>query len=55
MTVIYGHNARRGLVMEQFTKGIDTGCVNGGKLTAFVIEGGKKEVKTSLVHVGCNE
>ncbi|ELR04983.1 hypothetical protein VC83_02872 [Pseudogymnoascus destructans] len=52
-TVIYGHDSRRGLSLGEFTKGIDTGCLKGGKLTAFVLERGKREVKTSLVHVNC--
>ncbi|OBT57038.1 hypothetical protein VE04_02607 [Pseudogymnoascus sp. 24MN13] len=52
-TVIYGHDSRRGLSLGDFTKGIDTGCLKGGKLTAFVLEGRKREVKTSLVHVKC--
>ncbi|KFY13604.1 hypothetical protein V492_03166 [Pseudogymnoascus sp. VKM F-4246] len=52
-TVIYGHDSRRGLSIGDFTKGIDTGCLKGGKLTAFVLEGRKREVKTSLVHVSC--
>jgi hypothetical protein len=46
MTVIYGHDSKRGLQIKPYTKGIDTGCVNGGKLTAFVIaDGGVQYVK----------
>ncbi len=37
-TVIYGHDARRGLNLQPYTKGLDTGCVKGGPLTALVIE-----------------
>ncbi|ERF75999.1 hypothetical protein EPUS_08253 [Endocarpon pusillum Z07020] len=36
-TVIYGHDAPRGLQLKQYSKGIDTGCVKGGKLTALVL------------------
>ncbi|KFY59959.1 hypothetical protein V497_03977 [Pseudogymnoascus sp. VKM F-4516 (FW-969)] len=54
-TVIYGHDSRRGLSIGDFTKGIDTGCLKGGKLTAFVLEGGKREVKSSFVHVKCKQ
>lgn len=53
MTVLYGHDARRGLSIGEFTKGIDSGCLKGGKLTAFVIERGEEGIKTSLVHVKC--
>lgn len=55
MTVIYGHDSRRGLSIGDYTKGIDTACWRGGKLTAFVIEGGKKEIQTSMVHVKCEK
>lgn len=37
-------------MIEKYTKGIDTGCVKGGKLTALVIETGGK---TKTVHVKC--
>ena len=40
-TVIYGHDSRRGFVHEPHTKGLDTGCVKGGKLTALVVQVGK--------------
>ena len=40
--VIYGHDARRGLVDRRpHTLGLDTGCVYGGCLTGFVIESGE--------------
>ncbi|KAL4808710.1 Metallo-dependent phosphatase-like protein [Aspergillus unguis] len=45
MTVIYGHDAKSGLSIKEFTKGLDSGCVKGGKLTAMVIaDGGKQEI-----------
>ncbi|KAJ9604783.1 hypothetical protein H2200_010898 [Cladophialophora chaetospira] len=44
-TVVYGHNAREGLQIRKYTKGLDTGCVKGGKLTALVVDGdGKQEI-----------
>lgn len=50
MTVIYGHDSKRGLQLEQWTKGLDSGCVKGGKLSALVLsDGGKHE----LVQVKC--
>lgn len=39
-TVIYGHDSRRGLQLRRWTKGLDTGCVKGGSLTALIIQGG---------------
>ncbi|EED17619.1 Ser/Thr protein phosphatase family [Talaromyces stipitatus ATCC 10500] len=52
MTVIYGHDAAKSLNIRQYTKGLDSGCVYGRKLSAFVIEdGGKNEI----VQVKCNE
>lgn len=50
MTVVYGHDARSGLAIEQYTKGLDSGCVKGKQLTALVIEDGGKQ---NLVHVKC--
>lgn len=55
MTVIYGHDSRRGLAINYFTKGLDSGCLKGGKLTAFVMEGGNQHVETSLVSVRCRD
>lgn len=37
-TVVFGHWAARGLVEEPHVRGLDTGCVWGGKLTAWVPE-----------------
>lgn len=37
-TVVFGHWARRGLVIEPRTRGLDTGCVYGGRLTAWIPE-----------------
>ena len=36
--VVFGHWARRGLVIRPQCVGLDTGCVYGGKLTAWVAE-----------------
>lgn len=52
-TVVYGHDSRRGLQIEPYTKGVDTGCVRGGRLSAFVIEGGGEKIKTRVVSVSC--
>ena len=37
-TVVFGHWARRGLVQLERTVGLDTGCVYGNKLTAWIPE-----------------
>ncbi|CCE80384.1 Piso0_003500 [Millerozyma farinosa CBS 7064] len=36
-TVFYGHDARRGLKVKRFTKGLDSGCVKGRELTASIL------------------
>jgi hypothetical protein len=55
MTVIYGHDSKRGLQIEKYSMGIDTGCLKGGKLTAMVIEGGQSDHVYKLVHVDCKD
>jgi len=37
-TVIYGHDRKRGMNIEKYSKGLDSGCVSGGHLTALVID-----------------
>jgi len=36
--VVFGHWARRGLVLGDRVRGLDTGCVYGGTLTAWIAE-----------------
>lgn len=36
--VVFGHWAQRGLVVGTRTRGLDTGCVYGGPLTAWIAE-----------------
>ncbi|KAI0125203.1 Metallo-dependent phosphatase-like protein [Xylariales sp. AK1849] len=38
MTVVYGHDAKRGLNVQKYTFGLDSSCVKGGKLSALVFE-----------------
>ncbi|KAI9832162.1 MAG: hypothetical protein M1819_004513 [Sarea resinae] len=52
-TVIYGHDSKRGLTIQQYSKGLDSGCVNGNELTALVIEGGRFSAMQKLVKVKC--
>ena len=37
-TVVFGHWARRGLVRQPRLRGLDTGCVYGGALSAWIAE-----------------
>ncbi|KAL7270187.1 hypothetical protein RUND412_007115 [Rhizina undulata] len=53
LTVIYGHYAAKGLDIRPYTKGLDTNCVRGGKLTAFVISNANPD--DELVHVHCQQ
>lgn len=52
MTVVYGHDSKRGLNVQRYAKGLDSGCVNGDRLTALVVgPDGAQE----LVSVGCGK
>jgi len=51
-TVIYGHDAKKGLQLHPYSKGIDTGCVGGGKLTALILSDGGS---TQTVQVQCKD
>ncbi|KAL2820496.1 Metallo-dependent phosphatase-like protein [Aspergillus cavernicola] len=51
MTVLYGHDAKSGLSLKEYTKGLDSGCVKGGKLTALVISDGGEQ---KTVQVRCS-
>lgn len=52
VTVIYGHDAKQGLQIKKYTKGLDSSCVRGGKLTALVVgEDGKEKI----IQVPCKD
>jgi bis(5'-nucleosyl)-tetraphosphatase (symmetrical) len=36
--VVYGHWAMMGLVVRPYLRGLDTGCVWGNRLTAWIAE-----------------
>jgi hypothetical protein len=42
--VVFGHDARRRLQTGKYALGLDSGCVYGGKLSAWVIGGKGAEV-----------
>ncbi|PGH03118.1 hypothetical protein AJ79_07445 [Helicocarpus griseus UAMH5409] len=45
-TVIYGHDGHPSPSIKKYTKGLDTNCVKGGKLSAMIIEdGGKSRIE----------
>lgn len=53
-TVVYGHDSRRGLQLGKYTKGLDTGCVRGGKLTALILTSGNNK-KSKTISVDCKD
>lgn len=50
--VVYGHHSKAGLKISRWSKGLDTGCVKGERLTAMVLDakGGHE-----LVSVKCKD
>ena len=38
MTVVYGHDSKRTVQMKRYSIGLDSGCVNGKKMTALVLQ-----------------
>lgn len=53
-TVIYGHDSHSGLQLQKYSKGLDTGCVKGGRLTALVVSSGVN-TKSEVVSVDCKD
>ncbi|KAH3901521.1 uncharacterized protein SCODWIG_01542 [Saccharomycodes ludwigii] len=37
-TILYGHNAKKGLNLRPYTKGLDSRCVKGGELSGLLYE-----------------
>ncbi|ETS74041.1 hypothetical protein PFICI_13907 [Pestalotiopsis fici W106-1] len=52
-TVVYGHDAKKGLSLQKFSYGLDSGCVKGGQLTAMVFEPQSGKVGHRIVSVDC--
>ncbi|RPB05142.1 Metallo-dependent phosphatase [Choiromyces venosus 120613-1] len=53
-TVVYGHYAAEGLDIHHYTKGLDSNCVRGGKLSAYILEANKDgRVGEDVVSVRC--
>ncbi|KAL9057354.1 MAG: hypothetical protein Q9206_002382 [Seirophora lacunosa] len=53
-TVIYAHDSNRGLQLNQYSKGLDSGCASGGKLTAFILAiNGTSKANSDVVSVKC--
>lgn len=50
--VVYGHRSKEGLQIERWTKGLDTGCVKGEKLTALVLDA---RGESDIVQVKCKD
>jgi len=59
LTLVYGHDSKRDIQMKDYSFGLDSGCVNGGKMTALVLQprrAGDEEttmLEHSLVSVSC--
>ncbi|KAF2400659.1 Metallo-dependent phosphatase [Trichodelitschia bisporula] len=52
ITVVYGHDSKRGLNLKKYSKGLDTGCVNGERLTGLVVRANGHE---EVVSVPCGD
>lgn len=52
VTVVYGHDSKRGLNIKRYSKGLDSGCVKGGKLSALIIDSWGRE---RVMSVKCKE
>ncbi|ANB12292.1 putative serine/threonine-protein phosphatase [Sugiyamaella lignohabitans] len=54
IVVYYGHNARDGLNLQEYTKGLDSGCIKGRELSGLLISESKRgKYKEKLIQVDC--
>lgn len=52
--VFYGHDASKGLQLRRYSKGLDTKCQRGGKLSAYVVEvDDRGHYHETLVQIDC--
>ncbi|KIW00643.1 uncharacterized protein PV09_07836 [Verruconis gallopava] len=49
-TIIYGHDAKRGLNIQKYSKGLDSACLKGGSLTAMILDSSGRQ---KIVSVDC--
>ncbi|KAK9423583.1 putative Calcineurin-like phosphoesterase domain-containing protein [Seiridium unicorne] len=52
-TVVYGHDAKRGLNVGKFAFGLDSSCVKGGKLSAMIFGLQDGKIGHRIVSVDC--
>ncbi|RKF58167.1 putative metallophosphoesterase [Erysiphe neolycopersici] len=52
-TIVYGHDAKRGLRIKNYSLGIDSACFNGHKLTAAIFEVKNDTYSFKLEQVKC--
>lgn len=56
LALFYGHDSKRGINIRDYSFGLDSRCVDGGKLTALVLTpDGNDGLKHHLVDVQCQE
>jgi predicted phosphodiesterase len=54
--VVYGHTPRREVLRRPYSIGIDTGCVYGGHLTAYILPEGKlHQIKATQIYEKSSE
>jgi len=52
MTVVYGHDSKRKIQMKGYSIGLDSGCVNGKKMTALVLQPKRSGEGTEAMNFG---
>lgn len=59
LTLVYGHDSKRGLQVKDYSFGLDSGCVGGEQLTALVLrpketgDGKTVTLEHQLISVSC--